>query len=252
MASDDSENKTHFGFEKVSFGEKTQRVANVFHSVATHYDLMNDLMSFGIHRLWKRFSIELASIRNDQSVLDLAAGTGDLSLKIAPLMGEKGRLIVTDINESMLPIARKRMIDRGWVENIFYIQVNAEAIPFNDNTFDCVTIGFGLRNVTHKEQALKEIYRVLKPGGKLVILEFSHPTLPLLKNIYDIYSFKVLPLLGQYVAGDADSYRYLAESIRIHPDQETLCQMLNEAQFENCDYHNLTGGVVAIHRGYKF
>lgn len=252
MSPPESDNKTHFGFEKVSFNEKTKKVSRVFHQVAPRYDLMNDLMSFGIHRLWKKFAVELASIRPHHIVLDLAAGTGDLSLKMAPLLGQKGHLYVTDINESMLQIARKRMVEEGLVNNVHYLQVNAQSIPFPDNTFDCVTIGFGLRNVTHKEIALKAIYHALKPGGKIIILEFSHPTSITVKSIYDLYSFNILPLVGKFVANDEQSYRYLAESIRMHPNQNDLCHMMGDAGFENCQYHNLTGGIVAIHRGYKF
>lgn len=248
---DNSDNKTHFGFEKVSFKEKSKKVAEVFQSVANRYDLMNDLMSLGIHRLWKRVALELTSIKPHHIVLDLAAGTGDLSLKIAPLLDQTGKLFVTDIQEAMLKIARSRMIEKGFVGNVQYLQVNAEAIPFPDKTFDCVTIGFGLRNVTHKDLALKSIYRVLKSGGKIVILEFSHPTSSFLNTLYDLYSFNVLPLLGKFFANDEKSYRYLAESIRMHPKQTDLCDMLQTAGFEQCDYHNLTGGIVAIHRGYK-
>lgn len=251
MSPSHPDDKTDFGFEKVSVSEKTERVAQVFHSVATRYDVMNDVMSFGIHRLWKRIAIEKASIRPSHQVLDLAAGTGDISMHIAPLLNSKGNLFVTDINESMLQLARQRMIDAGLVTNVHYSLVNAESIPFPNNSFDCVTISFGLRNVTNKALALKSIYDALKPGGKLIILEFSHPTSTLLNNIYDKYSFHLLPLMGKFIAGDEDSYRYLAESIRMHPNQSTLCQMMTEAGFANCDYQNLTGGIVAIHRGYK-
>jgi demethylmenaquinone methyltransferase / 2-methoxy-6-polyprenyl-1,4-benzoquinol methylase len=246
----DKDNKTHFGFAQVSFAEKAKRVANVFHSVADNYNLMNDLMSLGIHRFWKRFTVEIAGIRQGQSILDLASGTGDLALRMAPLVGQHGVVVVTDINESMLALARQRLVDAGVVRNIRYAQVNAEQLPFADHFFDRVTISFGLRNVVHKELALQSIYRVLKPGGRLVILEFSRPV-AVLQPLYDIYSFKVLPLLGRCVAGDAESYRYLAESIRVHPDQESLRQMLLDAGFENCDFYNLSAGIVAIHRGFK-
>lgn len=249
--SQQSDKSTHFGFENVAIDEKSKKVAKVFHSVAPRYDLMNDLMSLGVHRLWKKFSIELASIRPHHKVLDLAAGTGDLSMRIAPLVSQ-GQLFVTDINDSMLSIARKRMIEQGHVANIHYALVNAEHIPFPDNTFDCITIGFGLRNVTDKDSALQSMYRVLKPGGKLIILEFSHPSSPWLNTAYDLYSFNVLPLLGKLIVNDEKSYRYLAESIRMHPDQKTLCNMMIKVGFEQCSYHNLTGGIVAIHRGYKF
>lgn len=247
-----SNNMTDFGFEKISQEEKTHRVASVFNSVATHYDLMNDVMSFGIHRLWKRFSIELASIRPSHWLLDLAAGTGDLSLRMAPLLDTSGQLFVTDINASMLAIARKRLIEKGLVNNVHYIQISAEVIPFPDNTFDVITLAFGLRNITHKDMALKSIFHTLKPGGKLIILEFSHPTSLFLNKLYDLYSFNFLPLFGKIIANDEKSYRYLVESIRMHPNQAALCNMMLEAGFERCDYHNLTGGVVAIHRGYKF
>jgi demethylmenaquinone methyltransferase / 2-methoxy-6-polyprenyl-1,4-benzoquinol methylase len=245
-----SDNETHFGFEKIPTNEKTKKVADVFHSVAPSYDCMNDMMSFGIHRLWKQFAIELASVRLNHWVLDLAAGTGDLSLKLAPLLGERGRLFVTDINESMLLLARTRMIEKGLTNNVYYLQVNAESIPFPDNLFDCITIGFGLRNVTDKQTALSAMYRVLKPGGKIIILEFSQPY-PGISFLYDLYSFKVLPLLGKLVAKDEKSYRYLAESIRMHPNQTLLCHMMEMAGFQQCSYHNLTMGIVAIHRGYK-
>jgi demethylmenaquinone methyltransferase/2-methoxy-6-polyprenyl-1,4-benzoquinol methylase len=249
--SPDNDDKTDFGFEKVSFQEKTKRVAEVFHSVANHYDLMNDMMSLGVHRLWKRLAIELASVRPNDYILDLAAGTGDLSIKMASFLSETGKLFVTDVNESMLQIAKERMITKGLINNAYFLQVNAEKIPFPDNTFDLVTIGFGLRNVSQKETALKSIYQALKPGGKLIILEFSKPTIPLLGKAYDLYSFKALPLLGKFIAKDEASYRYLAESIRMHPNQSKLLGMMEEAGFQNCSYHNLTGGIVAIHRGYK-
>ena len=249
--SPDNDDKTDFGFEKVSFQEKTKRVAEVFHSVANHYDLMNDMMSLGVHRLWKRLAIELASVRPNDYILDLAAGTGDLSIKMASFLSETGKLFVTDVNESMLQIAKERMITKGLINNAYFLQVNAEKIPFPDNTFDLVTIGFGLRNVSQKETALKSIYQALKPGGKLIILEFSKPTIPLLGKAYDLYSFKALPLLGKFIAKDEASYRYLAESIRMHPNQSKLLGMMEEAGFQNCSYHNLTGGNVAIHRGYK-
>ncbi len=246
------DNFTHFGFEKIPSIEKTERVAEVFHSVAGKYDVMNDLMSLGIHRIWKKIAIELASIKTYHNILDLAAGTGDLSLRIAPLLDNTGKLFVTDINFSMLELARHRLIDAGIAANTHYLIVNAENIPFPDNSIDCITMGFGLRNVTDKQAALASMYHVLRPGGKVIILEFSRPTFSPLNKIYDFYSFNLLPLLGKCIVGDEKSYRYLAESIRMHPDQLTLCKMMEEIGFENCDYHNLTGGVVAIHRGYKF
>lgn len=248
----DSENLTDFGYQKVTFTEKTQKVAEVFRSVASKYDVMNDLMSLGIHRLWKRYALALANVRPGQQVLDLAGGTGDLALKLAEKVGAEGLVILSDINEAMLGIGRDRLIDAGRVENVRYAQANAECLPFQDSRFDLVTISFGLRNVAHKEKALSAMYRVLKPGGKLLVVEFSKPTSATLGAIYDAYSFKVLPVLGRLVAGDEESYRYLAESIRKHPDQETLKTMMQDARFENCDYQNLTGGIVAIHRGYKY
>ncbi|MCP3867883.1 MAG: bifunctional demethylmenaquinone methyltransferase/2-methoxy-6-polyprenyl-1,4-benzoquinol methylase UbiE [Gammaproteobacteria bacterium] len=242
---------THFGFEKLKVEEKAGRVREVFDSVATRYDLMNDLMSLGIHRLWKRIASELAGIRRGHRVLDLASGTGDLASRFAGLTGPEGLVVMTDINAAMLEQGRARMIDEGLIGNIDYVQVNAEAIPFPDNYFDCVTIGFGLRNVTDKQQALNEMQRVLKPGGRALILEFSQPRGAPLKAAYDLYSFRLLPLIGKVVANDADSYRYLAESIRMHPDQETLKEMMVQAGLERCDYHNLTRGIVAVHRGFK-
>jgi demethylmenaquinone methyltransferase/2-methoxy-6-polyprenyl-1,4-benzoquinol methylase len=242
---------THFGYQEVPVGEKQQRVRAVFDSVATRYDLMNDLMSLGIHRLWKRRAIEMAGVRRGQRVLDLAAGTGDLAERFSEIVGRDGEVVMSDINEAMLSQGRARLVDAGRVGNLDYAIANAEALPFVDNSFDCVTIGFGLRNVTHKQFALNEMFRVLRAGGRALILEFSHPTTQPLAKAYDLYSFSVLPLMGKLVAGDADSYRYLAESIRMHPDQETLLAMLEQAGFERCSFVNLTGGVVAIHRGYK-
>ena len=246
-----SDKTTHFGFQKVPVEEKAQRVRSVFDSVATDYDLMNDVMSLGIHRLWKRLAIGMANIRPGQQVLDLAGGTGDLALLIAPRVGPQGRVVLSDINNAMIRTGRARLLDRGIAGNVEYVQADAERLPFPDNSFDCITMAFGLRNVTHKQAALDAMYRVLKPGGRLLILEFSRPA-ALLKPAYDFYSFSILPRLGQLIARDAASYRYLAESIRIHPDQKTLVGMLESAGFEGCDFHNLTGGIVAIHRGYKF
>ncbi len=246
-----SDKTTHFGFETVKAEEKADRVREVFDSVASNYDIMNDLMSLGIHRLWKHVAIDLSAVRNGQHVLDLASGTGDLASRFAGLVGPEGRVVMSDINLAMLEEGRKRMVDAGHVGNVEYLQINAEEIPFPDNSFDCVTIGFGLRNVTDKDKALREMFRVIKPGGRVLVLEFSKPVSKPLEKIYDFYSFKALPLMGKLVAKDADSYRYLAESIRMHPDQETLKQMMQDAGFERCDYHNLTGGVVAIHRGFK-
>jgi demethylmenaquinone methyltransferase/2-methoxy-6-polyprenyl-1,4-benzoquinol methylase len=242
---------THFGYQEVPVAEKQQRVRAVFDSVATRYDLMNDLMSMGVHRLWKRRTVELAGVRRGQRVLDLAAGTGDLAEKFANIVGPDGEVVMTDINEAMLNEGRARLVNAGVVGNMDYALANAEKLPFADNSFDCVTIGFGLRNVTHKQFALNEMFRVLRPGGRALVLEFSHPVSRPLSRAYDLYSFTVLPVMGRVVAGDADSYRYLAESIRMHPDQETLLSMLEQAGFERASYVNLTGGVVAIHRGYK-
>ncbi|MCW8889637.1 MAG: bifunctional demethylmenaquinone methyltransferase/2-methoxy-6-polyprenyl-1,4-benzoquinol methylase UbiE [Sedimenticola sp.] len=244
-------NSTHFGFETINAQEKAGRVKAVFDSVATRYDLMNDLMSFGIHRIWKRFAVELAGIRRGQKILDLASGTGDLAARFAGLVGPDGLVVMTDINAAMLNQGRIRMADDGLVGNLAYTQVNAEQIPFPDNSFDCITIAFGLRNVTDKQQALNEMCRVLKPGGRVLVLEFSHPQGKPLKTVYDLYSFKLLPKIGKVVANDEESYRYLAESIRMHPDQETLKGMMEQAGLERCDYHNLTGGIVAVHRGFK-
>jgi len=243
------ENTTHFGFIQVPFKEKAQRVAQVFDSVAPRYDLMNDLMSCGIHRLWKRFTIELSGVQRGNRVLDLAGGTGDLSAKFATIVGEQGQVVLADINSAMLQVGRERLLNKGQV--LSYAQVNAETLPFADNSFDIITIAFGLRNVTDKEMALASMLRVLKPGGRVLILEFSELQIRPLKPLYDLYSFKVLPLLGKLIAKDADSYRYLAESIRMHPNQETLLQMMQRVGFDRCDFHNLSGGVVALHRGYK-
>lgn len=247
-----TEDSTHFGYQKVKVEEKAKKVAEVFHSVADQYDVMNDLMSFGVHRLWKRYTIELSGVRSGQTVLDIAGGTGDLTAKFASLVGHEGQVILSDINASMLNNGRSRLIDKGILGNVEYVQADAQHLPFPDNSFDCITIAFGLRNVTDKDLALRSMYRVLKPGGRLLVLEFSKPVMPGLKSLYDLYSFKVLPLMGKLVANDEASYRYLAESIRMHPDQATLKEMMSDAGFEQCDYHNLTGGIVALHRGFKF
>jgi demethylmenaquinone methyltransferase / 2-methoxy-6-polyprenyl-1,4-benzoquinol methylase len=214
------EPKTHFGFQQIPVNEKTQKVGEVFSSVADKYDLMNDLMSLGIHRWWKRHAIHCCALRHGQTVLDIAGGSGDLSARISPLVGDDGRVFLADINADMLRVGRERLLDKGLYRNLNYIRANAEALPFADNYFDRIIIGFGLRNVTHKDQALQSIYQVLKPGGRLIILEFSKPVITLLQPLYDAYSFKVLPWLGEFVANDANSYRYLAESIRRHPDKE--------------------------------
>jgi demethylmenaquinone methyltransferase/2-methoxy-6-polyprenyl-1,4-benzoquinol methylase len=242
---------THFGFRNVPASEKAGQVRQVFDSVADNYDLMNDLMSFGVHRLWKRFAINMAAPKPGQQVLDLAGGTGDLTRLMAPGVGPSGQIVLADINAAMLENGRRQLLDKGVSGNVTFAQVNAEQLPFADNRFDLVTMAFGLRNVTDKQRALASIFRVLKPGGRLLVLEFSRPVAAL-KPVYDFYSFNILPKLGQLIAKDESSYRYLAESIRMHPDQQTLQGMLEQAGFERCDYHNLTGGVVALHRGYKF
>jgi demethylmenaquinone methyltransferase/2-methoxy-6-polyprenyl-1,4-benzoquinol methylase len=247
----DSDQKVDFGFEQVARGEKAERVRSVFSSVAPKYDLMNDLMSFGAHRLWKRFTISLTGLRVGQRALDVAGGTGDLAAGMLRQVGKSGHVVLSDVNHSMLEIGRDRLLDAGFAGNTDCIVADAERLPFPDASFDCVTIGFGLRNVTDKAAALKSMHRVLKVGGQLLVLEFSAPQAPGLKPLYDAYSFKVLPRLGQMVARDAASYRYLAESIRMHPDQETLLGMLRSAGFAQSRYHNLAGGIVAVHRGYK-
>ena len=240
-----------FGFEQIDAQDKAQRVRGVFDSVADRYDLMNDLMSLGIHRLWKRFTVSQTGLRPGDPALDVAGGTGDLSLGMAQKVGHKGRVVLTDINNAMLSRGRDRLLDQGGGSNISFCVADAEQLPFPDACFDCVTIGFGLRNVTDKTAALASMYRVLKPGGQLLVLEFSHPVAPGLAPIYNAYSFKMLPAMGQLVAGDGESYRYLAESIRMHPDQDTLKGMMIECGYENCSYHNLSGGIVALHRGYR-
>ena len=242
---------THFGFQEVPYEEKVRKVAGVFHSVADKYDVMNDLMSMGIHRLWKRYTVEMSGVKAGDNVLDLAGGTGDLAARFARIVGPEGSVTLADINESMLRVGRERLADEGLVGNIRYVQANAERLPFPDNHFDAVTIAFGLRNVTDKDAALRSMYRVLKPGAPLLVLEFSKPVIKPLNPVYDLYSFKVLPLLGKLIANDAESYQYLAESIRKHPDQETLKHMMVEAGFDRVEYFNLTGGITALHRGYK-
>ncbi|TKB56090.1 bifunctional demethylmenaquinone methyltransferase/2-methoxy-6-polyprenyl-1,4-benzoquinol methylase UbiE [Ferrimonas aestuarii] len=248
----DNGDKTHFGYKTVESDKKADMVADVFHSVASKYDLMNDLMSFGVHRYWKRFTIECAAARPGMRVLDLAGGTGDLTQKFSQLVGESGQVILADINESMLKVGRAKLQDNGVVGNVNYVQANAEALPFPDNHFDIITIAFGLRNVTEKAKALASMQRVLKPGGKLLVLEFSKPQNALMQKAYDFYSFQVIPKMGSMVAGDSESYQYLSESIRMHPDQETLKQMMLDAGFDQADYVNMTNGVVALHRGYKY
>ena len=246
-----SDKTTHFGFKQIPVEEKAGRVRGVFDSVADSYDVMNDVMSFGIHRIWKRIAVDMAGIRPGQQVLDLAGGTGDLTRLMAARTGKQGHIILSDINAAMIRTGRSRLLDHGVAGNVSFVQANAEQLPFPDNRFDCITIAFGLRNVTHKQSAINSMYRALKPGGSQLILEFSRPA-KALRPAYDFYSFNILPRLGRLSARDQDSYRYLAESIRMHPDQQTLKGMMEAAGFEDCDYHNLTGGIVAIHRGYKF
>lgn len=247
-----NDNTTHFGFKQVPKQEKVALVRGVFDSVASKYDVMNDLMSLGIHRIWKRIAVQLANVREGNRVLDLAGGTGDLSCLFEKRVGKSGQVVLADINSEMLRVGRDRLINRGLSGNIQYAQVNAECLPFEDNSFDCVCIGFGLRNVTDKQQALQSMSRVLKPGGRVIVLEFSHPVDPVTEKLYDFYSFNLLPKIGGLVAQDEDSYRYLAESIRMHPKQEELKAMMEQAGLERCEYFNMTQGIVAIHRGYKF
>lgn len=249
--SNNTDNTTHFGYKDVPTEEKQAMVADVFHSVAAKYDVMNDLMSFGVHRLWKRFTIDMSGVRPGNKVLDLAGGTGDLTKKFSKIVGPTGKVVLADINSSMLEVGRERLTNQGYVGNIEYVQANAQYLPFADNTFDIITIAFGLRNVTDKDEALRSMFRVLKPGGRLLVLEFSQTKNPLLKKAYDLYSFTALPFMGKLVTNDSESYKYLAESIRMHPDQETLKGMMEEAGFNRVSYHNMTGGMVALHRGIK-
>ncbi len=243
---------THFGYHEVPINEKAQRVADVFHSVANKYDLMNDVMSLGMHRWWKRFTIAQSGARAGHVVLDIAGGTGDLAREFAKKVGKEGRVVLADINEKMLQQGRERLLNQGMVGNVTYVQADAEQLPFPANYFDCVTIAFGLRNVTDKTTALRSMYRVLKPGGKLLVLEFSKPILPLLASLYDNYSFKIIPKLGEWICNDRESYQYLVESIRMHPDQEALKKLMQECEFDDVEYHNLTGGIVALHKGFKY
>jgi demethylmenaquinone methyltransferase/2-methoxy-6-polyprenyl-1,4-benzoquinol methylase len=252
MSGPDEKQTTHFGYQDVPWAEKARRVRGVFDSVAPKYDLMNDLMSGGLHRLWKQFTLSQTQLRPGQRALDVAGGTGDLARGMAAQVGERGLVVLSDINGAMLQRGRDRLLDAGLVRGVDYVQANAEKLPFADSSFDCVTIGFGLRNVTDNPAALASMRRVLRPGGRLIVLEFSHPVAPGLKPLYDTYSFRVLPLVGRVVANDEASYRYLAESIRMHPDQETLLGMLRDAGLEDCRYHNLAGGIVAVHRGYRY
>jgi len=250
MTDQQRDDSTHFGYRTVEAAEKAKLVRGVFDSVATRYDLMNDLMSAGLHRLWKRYTIDQAAVRPGHVVLDLAGGTGDLALAFARKVGDEGHVVLADINAAMLERGRERLVDAGIAGNLSIAQVDAQQLPFADESFDRITIAFGLRNVTDKDAALASMYRVLRPGGKALILEFSEPA-KAIRPAYDLYSFRVLPLLGRLVARDADSYQYLAESIRMHPDQETLKSMMEAAGFERCRYRNLAGGIVALHSGYR-
>lgn len=246
------EQTTHFGYEEVPTADKARRVAGVFSSVANNYDIMNDVMSFGIHRLWKKLALMHGGFRKGHRVLDLAGGTGDLAIKLAPMVGDSGEVTLADINVSMLEVARQRLMDNGAINTIRIVQADAEKLPFPDNHFDRIIIGFGLRNVTDKQQALNSMYNKLVPGGQLLVLEFSKPVAPGLNTLYDFYSFKGLPKLGEWIANDGQSYQYLAESIRKHPNQETLKDMVLQAGFDQCRYYNLTGGIVALHIGTKY
>jgi demethylmenaquinone methyltransferase/2-methoxy-6-polyprenyl-1,4-benzoquinol methylase len=252
MAHSTDQKTTHFGFETVNTEEKADKVAEVFRSVAPRYDLMNDLMSAGLHRYWKRFTVDAARLQPGHIVIDLAAGTGDLSKAFAPLVGSTGKVIMSDINEAMLNVGRERLIDAGILGNIEYVLANAEQLPFESNYADRITIAFGLRNVTDKLAALKAMYRCLKPGGKVLILEFSHPTTAWLSKLYDLYSFNIIPKLGELITKDKASYQYLVESIRMHPKQDELKSLMEEAGFEDASYTNLTGGIVALHQGWKY
>ncbi|MDN7129584.1 bifunctional demethylmenaquinone methyltransferase/2-methoxy-6-polyprenyl-1,4-benzoquinol methylase UbiE [Pseudidiomarina sp. 1APR75-15] len=252
MMKDSKFDTIDFGYKQVAKDEKQSLVANVFNSVAQKYDIMNDVMSFGIHRLWKRYTIDCSGVRSGMKVLDIAGGTGDLTAQFSRRVGPTGKVVLADINQAMLDVGQDKLRNKGIVGNVDYVQANAESLPFDDDTFDIITIAFGLRNVTDKQKALESMFRVLKPGGRLLVLEFSKPVPPMLSQAYDFYSFNVLPKMGQLVAGDAESYQYLAESIRMHPDQETLKAMMEQAGYEQVTFDNLTGGIVALHRGFKF
>jgi demethylmenaquinone methyltransferase/2-methoxy-6-polyprenyl-1,4-benzoquinol methylase len=248
----DNKKNTHFGFQSVGWTEKEKHVTAVFESVAINYDLMNDIMSFGIHRLWKRFTSVLSQVHPGQTVLDLAGGSGDLTRLLSHKVGINGCVVLADINKAMLSVGRDRLIDGGILDNVYYAQANAQYLPFIDKAFNCIIMAFGLRNVTDKDEALRAIFRVCKPGGRVMILEFSTPVMPGLRSVYDWYSFTMLPKLGHFFAKDAASYQYLAESIRMHPNQSHLKSMIEQAGFEDCHYYNLTGGIVALHVGYKY
>ncbi len=252
MKLSDEAEKTDFGFQEVPLQEKAKRVANVFRSVAKKYDLMNDVMSFGLHRLWKQYVIVHSGIRSGQTILDVAGGTGDLTIEFLRKLNGKGQVVLSDINEAMLMQGRDKLIEKNWVTNVSFLQADAENLPFKSNYFDCVSMAFGLRNVTSKRAALHEIYRILKPGGRMLILEFSKPILPVLQKLYDLYSFNVIPTLGSWICGDSDSYQYLVESIRRHPNQQILKNMIEESGFEDVEFYNLTGGIVALHKGFKY
>jgi len=243
--------KTHFGFREVDENKKESLVADVFSSVASKYDVMNDVMSFGIHRIWKKIALNQTGLKKGQSALDVAGGTGDLTYYLSQQVGPTGKIIISDINPDMLEQGRQRLLDRGVAGNVEFVEANAEDLPFDDNQFHCITIAFGLRNVTSQSKALASMYRVLKPGGRLLVLEFSKPVIPGLNTAYDFYSFNVLPKMGKLIANDSESYQYLAESIRMHPDQQTLKGMMQEAGFERCTFHNMSGGIVALHKGFK-
>jgi demethylmenaquinone methyltransferase/2-methoxy-6-polyprenyl-1,4-benzoquinol methylase len=243
--------KTHFGYKQVDADKKESLVASVFDSVASKYDVMNDVMSFGIHRIWKKITLAHTGLKKGQRALDVAGGTGDLTIELSKQVGPEGEVVMSDINATMLEQGRRRLMDKGIAGNVRFVVANAEDLPFDDNSFDCITIAFGLRNVTNQGRALASMYRVLKPGGRLLVLEFSKPVMPGLDKAYDFYSFNILPKMGKVIANDEDSYRYLAESIRMHPDQDTLKRMMQEAGFERCTYHNMTGGIVALHKGFK-
>ena len=246
------ESTTHFGFKEVPIGDKQHKVADVFHSVASNYDIMNDVMSLGVHHLWKHYTIGMTGLRKGHKVLDLAGGTGDLAIKEAKIVGEEGLVVLADINAAMLQEGQDRVINSGLLNTIKINQCNAEILPFADNTFDCITMAFGLRNVTDKDKALASMFRILKPGGRLCVLEFSKPLYEPLEKVYDFYSFKILPKMGEIIAKDSESYQYLAESIRMHPDQDTLKGMMLDAGFDEVGVYNMTGGIVALHRAFKY
>lgn len=248
---DSKSGTTHFGFQEVLVEEKPRMVAAVFDFVASRYDLVNDVLSLGIHRLWRRTAMRLSGVGPGDRVLDVAGGTGDFTTRLAAMVGHEGLVVLAEINDTMLQLGRARLESHIAVGNVRYVQADAESLPFSDDCFDCVTIGFGLRNVTDQDAALESMHRVLKPGGPMVVLEFSHPTVRGFQPFYDFYSFKVMPLVGRVITGGGSGFRYLAESIRVGPDQERLKEMMGQAGFERCEYFNLSGGIVAVHRGYR-